>query len=134
MYSFETTKRVLYGETDKMGYVYYGNYPLFYEKGRVECMRSLGVSYKGLEDSGIMMPVLDMNIKYIKPVKYDDLVRIKTTILEVPGVRIKFKYELFLDDVLVNLGTTTLVFVSIAKQKPVNCPANLLTAIEKSFF
>ena len=85
MYSFETQLRVRYGETDQMGYLYYGNYAQFYEVGRVETMRSLGMSYKTLEtDYGILMPVMSMQVRYVRPAFYDDLLTIKTTIRHFP--------------------------------------------------
>ena len=88
--------RVRYAETDKMGYVYYGNYATYYEVGRVEALRKLGMSYKEMEDEGIMLPVLSFNIKYFKPAFYDDLLTIKTSITEMPNTRIKFEYECYL--------------------------------------
>src|SRR3546814_8795530 len=72
MYTFETTVRVRYAETDQMGYVYYGNYAAFYEVGRVELFRCLGFSYKALEDSGVMMPVLELHCRFLKPSRYDE--------------------------------------------------------------
>jgi acyl-CoA thioester hydrolase len=78
MYSVKNQIRVRYAETDRMGYVYYGNYAQYFEVARVEMLRGLGISYKTLEDSGIMLPVLDFTIKYIKPAFYDDLLTIKT--------------------------------------------------------
>ncbi|MFT5248034.1 MAG: acyl-CoA thioester hydrolase, partial [Gammaproteobacteria bacterium] len=71
MISVETKLRVRYGETDQMGYVYYGNYALYYEVGRVELLRDLGTSYKDLEEQGIMLPVMDLSVKYLKPAFYD---------------------------------------------------------------
>ena len=118
MYHSETQIRVRYAETDQMGYVYYGNYAQYYEVGRVEAMRQLGLSYKAMEISGIMMPVLSFNIKYIKPAYYDDLLTIKTSILELPKLRIIFNYETFNQEgVLLNVGETTLVFVDKVKNK-----------------
>ncbi len=76
----ETKLRVRYGETDQMGYVYYGNYAEYFEVGRVEWLRNLGISYKSLEESKIMLPVLHLNINYLKPAKYDDLLTIITTL------------------------------------------------------
>ena len=76
--------RVRYGETDQMGYVYYGNYAQFFEVGRVEWLRALGVSYKSLEESGIMLPVIQLNINYMKPAKYDDLLTITTILTKTP--------------------------------------------------
>jgi acyl-CoA thioester hydrolase len=74
--------RVRYGETDQMGYVYYGNYAQYFEMGRVEWLRNLGTSYKRMEESGIMLPVLNLNINYLKPAKYDDLLTLKTTLVK----------------------------------------------------
>ena len=121
MYIHETKIRVRYGETDQMGYVYYGNYCQYFEVARVEMLRSLGVSYKSLEDSGVMLPVLDLQIKYIKPAFYDDELTIVTSLKEMPGVRIKFEYQIknAAGDTL-NLASTTLVFVekTTGKRQP----------------
>jgi acyl-CoA thioester hydrolase len=84
----ETKIRVRYGETDQMGYVYYGNYAEFFEVGRVEWLRALGVTYKSLEDTGIMLPVLNLNINYLKPAKYDDLLTIVTILRKKTLVKI----------------------------------------------
>ncbi len=80
MFVHETKLRVRYGETDQMGVVYYGNYALYYEVGRVEALRSIGMTYKGLEESGVMMPVAEVTSKYIRPAKYDDELTIRTII------------------------------------------------------
>lgn len=95
MYQSETSIRVRYGETDQMAYVYYGNYAMYYEVARVESLRQLGVTYKELEASGIMMPVLENHSKFLGPARYDELLRIVTTIREKPTVKIKFEYEIF---------------------------------------
>src|SRR6185312_9214330 len=111
MYSFATEMRVRYGETDKMGYLYYGNYAQYYEVGRVEAIRSLGLSYKALEDRGIMMPVLDMQSTFVKPAHYDDVLTVNTTITELPKVRAFFSYEITnQNDDIINYGKTTLIF------------------------
>jgi len=118
MYTHTTKIRVRYGETDQMGYVYYGNYAEYYEVARVEMLRSLGMDYVGMESAGVMMPVLELNCKYIKPALYDQEITIKTTIHDLPGVRIHFKYELSNPaGELINIGTTTLVFVDMAKKQ-----------------
>lgn len=105
MFQFEYQTRVRYAETDKMGYVYYGNYAAFYEIARTEMLRSTGFSYRELEDMGVMLPVIEMKCKYIKPARYDDLITIKTTIRIKPAVRIIFEYELFNEkQELVNTG------------------------------
>ena len=87
MIKTETTLRVRYGETDQMGYVYYGNYAQFFEVGRVEWLRDLGISYKSLEESGIMLPVIQLTVNYMKPAKYDDLLTIKTILHNKPLVK-----------------------------------------------
>jgi acyl-CoA thioester hydrolase len=134
MYKSETTVRVRYAETDRMGYVYYGNYSQYYEVGRVEALRSLGYPYKKLEDSGIMLPVLQFSIKYFKPAYYDDLLTVVTIINEVPSTRIHFEYEIYnQQNELLNKGDTTLVFVSIETGKPCKPPLDFLNTIENFF-
>ena len=86
--------RVRYGETDQMGYVYYGNYAQYFEVGRVEWLRSLGFSYKSLEESGVMLPVTHLEIEYLRPGKYDDLLTVTTTLSKKPMVRIEFDFEI----------------------------------------
>lgn len=111
--------RIRYAETDQMGYVYYGNYAQFYEVGRVEMLRSLGITYSSMEASGIIMPVLDLKCKFIKPALYDEEITIKVIVEKMPGIRIHFRYELFNEkQELINLGETTLVFINRAKNKP----------------
>lgn len=134
MYVSETTIRVRYAETDRMGYVYYGNYAQYYEVGRVEALRQLGMSYKGLEDSGIILPVMDYSVKFLKPAFYDDLLTIKTTVPELPRVRIKFLYEVYNEtgDKL-NEGETTLVFINQKSNKPCAAPVEFMNNIAKYF-
>lgn len=123
MFVYEHKIRVRYAETDKMGYVYYGNYASFYEVARTEMLRSTGISYKELEDEGVMLPVTDMSCKFHKAARYDDLITIKTYIREKPGLRIRFDYELFNEQKeLLNTGFTQLVFVDIARNRPCRPP------------
>src|SRR5687768_177878 len=95
MITSEIKIRVRYGETDRMGFVYYGNYAVYFEVARVEMLREMGITYKEMEDSGIALPVLDYSIKYLKPAFYDEVLLVKTSISERPGIRIKFNYETF---------------------------------------
>lgn len=127
MFQFTTQRRVLYGETDKMGYLYYGHYASYYEFGRVESMRSIGLVYKELEDRGIIMPVLDLSVKYLKPAFYDDLLSITTKIPEFPdGVKMYFQYEIHNQDgLLLNTGDSTLIFFDTATRKPVTASSIL---------
>ena len=100
-----TKIRVRYGETDQMGYMYYGNYAQFYEVGRVELLRSLGMTYESMEASGIMMPVLELKCKYLKPALYDQEITVKVIIEKMPGIRIHFNYELYNEqEELINIG------------------------------
>lgn len=131
MISNEIQVRVRYAETDQMGYVYYGNYATYFEVARVELLRSIGFSYKKLEEEGIMLPVFEFSIKYFKPAFYDDLLTIKTIIPESPGARIKFLYETFNEKgILLNKAETTLVFISKATNRPTAVPDDLKEALK----
>lgn len=106
-----------------MGFVYYGNYATYYEVTRVEALRALGISYKILEENGVLMPVLENWSKYIRPAKYDDLLIIKLFLKEMPAMRITFEYEVFNEEKkLINLGSTTLVFLDKDSGKPIPIP------------
>ncbi|MGB0390752.1 MAG: acyl-CoA thioesterase [Salibacteraceae bacterium] len=127
----ETKLRVRYAETDRMGYVYYGNYATYFEVGRVEAMKSIGMSYRDLEDSGIMMPVLEYKIKYFKPAYYDDELTVITSIKEMPKARITFYYETINSEgVKLNIGETTLVFVNSKTGRPVHAPEAFLSKLQ----
>ena len=113
-----------------MAYVYYGQYATYYEVARVEALRSLGIRYKDLEADGVMMPVLELRNKYIRPAKYDDLLRIELSIPVMPQMRIRFTYEIYNEeDTLLTVGETTLVFVDIQTARPVMTPAHILEAL-----
>jgi acyl-CoA thioester hydrolase len=129
-----TDIRVRYYDTDQMGIVYYGNYARFYEIGRVEAIRHLGINYKDLEERGISMPVYDLNSRFIRPAKYDDLLTIRVTIPQLPKTRFMFSYEIFNQDgQLLNTGQTTLVFVRTDTGRPCTAPNDLIEAA-KPFF
>lgn len=131
MFSAETQVRVRYGETDQMGYCYYGNYAQFFEIGRVEALRSLGMNYRKMEEDGIMLPVLDYKVKYIKPALYDDLLTIRTTIPEIPKARIRFEYEIYNErKELLSKAETTLVFISKENMKPRSAPEDFIEKLE----
>jgi len=130
----QTHLRVRYGETDQMGYVYYGNYAQFFEVGRVEWLRALGASYKSLEESGIMLPVIQLNINYMKPAKYDDLLTITTIMKKKPLVKIEFDFEVHNENNdLLTTGFTSLVFMDMKKSKPIKAPQYLLDQIYEHF-
>lgn len=124
-----TTIRVRYGETDQMGYVYYGNYAQYFEVGRVEAMRALGMSYRELEETGYMLPVMSLNIKYIAPAKYDDILTIETEIISLNGIRLQFGYKVFKEEKLLCEGETILVFVDKTTMKPTQPPKYFVTLV-----
>lgn len=126
-----TEIRVRYGETDRMGFCYYGNYAQFLEVARVELLRSKGISYKELEDAGILLPVRNFSIKYIAPSRYDDLLSIQTEITNIKGSRIEFNYEIRNQkNVLIATAYTELVFVNSNSLKPTNATDEILTFYE----
>jgi acyl-CoA thioester hydrolase len=134
MYTHSTKIRVRYSETDQMGYVYNGNYATYYEIARVEMLRSLGMTYVQMEQSGVMMPLLDLHCKFIKPAYYDQELTIKVTVNDIPGVRITFHYEIYNDDdALINIGSTILVFFDMVAKKPCHPPVYFMEKIAQYF-
>jgi acyl-CoA thioester hydrolase len=135
MYEATTQIRVRYGETDQMGYLYYGHYALYYEVGRAEAIRQLGFTYRELEEMGVMMPVVELNAQYFRPALYDDLITVKTMVKELPqGSKIQFHSELYNEQgQLMNRGVTTLVFYDPKEKKKVNMP-EVLTGRLQPFF
>ena len=129
MFIAETSLRVRYVETDQMGYSHHSNYIIYYEFGRVEALRSLGMSYKELEDSGVMMPVIDSGSKYLKPALYDDEIRVQILVPQLPTVRMRFEYKLFVKDVLINEGFTTLAFVNMETKRPMRAPESMMNLL-----
>ncbi len=123
MYTNCSKVRVRYGETDQMGYVYYGNYPLYYEVGRVEAMRNIGIPYRLLEEKGVMLPVKSMEIQYRAPAHYDDELTIETIISEMPNTRMTFEHRVLNDKgVLLNTAKLVLVFVDAKTKRPTALP------------
>jgi len=134
MFEAQTQTRVRYSETDQMKYVYYGNYAMYYEIGRVETLRQLGFSYNEMEKSGVMMPVINMQTNYLRPGKYDELLTIKIKIPAFPKTRILFEYEIFNEnEELINTGETTLVFVNMESNRPCRVPEPLAKFLEPYF-
>ena len=127
MFITETQIRMHYALTDQMGVVYYGNYAQFYEIGRTEAIRQLGYTYKDIEAMGIIMPVVEMNSKFLRPAKYDDLITVKTTLRELPtGHAINFFIEIFNeDDKLLNAGNVILYFMEAVTMKRAKMPTEL---------
>lgn len=127
MFTHQHSLRVRYAETDRMGYVYYGVYAQYFEVARVEALRGLGLSYKRMEDDGIMLPVHDLNVKYHQPAFYDDALTIHTRIGALPAVRIHFDYEVRNERAeLLTEASTTLVFIDKGTGRPCRAPQHLL--------
>ena len=132
MYTHTTNYRVCYADTDKMGYVYYGNYARLYEIARVETLRSLGVSYKVLEDNGIGLPVFEHYSKFHAPGLYDDLLTVICHVTQLPSAKIEFNYELRnISNELLTTANSTLVFVNMKTNRPMRVPTEILEKIEK---
>jgi acyl-CoA thioester hydrolase len=134
MFEHTTKIRVRYGETDQMGYMYYGNYAQFFEVGRVEMLRSLGMTYASMEAMGIMMPVAEMTCKYLKPARYDEEISIKVMLDQMPGVKIHFRYELHNEQgELIHLAETLLVFVKMKNMRPCLPPQEFIDKMAPFF-
>lgn len=126
--------RVRYAETDPMKYVYYGNYAQYFELGRVELFRSIGISYDEIEKSGIWLPVSEYNIKYLKPALYDQKLEIHTFLKKIPGVRLEFDYEIYNEEnVKITQASTTLFFLDAETNKIIKCPDFLMKMIEENW-
>ncbi len=126
-----TKIRVRYAETDQMGVVYHGNYAQFFEIGRTEWLRNLGVTYKKMEDSGIMLPVINLQCNFMKSALYDDLLTIHTVIKKKPTFKIEFDYEIKnQNNELICTGNSVLAFINMKTMKPTRCPAYLLALLE----
>ncbi len=135
MFTHDFQKRVRYGETDQMGYLYYGHYAAYYEIGRVEMLRSLGLTYKAMEkDHGILMPVMSLQMRFVRPAYYDELLTIRTTLRQLPARTILFHVEIFNEGgKLVNGGSVKLCFVEVHTGKTVEAPAYLLEKLRPHF-
>lgn len=115
--------RVRYAETDQMAVVYHGNYAQYFEMGRVEWLRKLGISYKWMEENGVMLPVVSLTINYKKPARYDDLLTVKTIFKKQISVKIEFEYEIYNEtEELLTIGSSILVFVNMKTGKPMSPP------------
>ena len=123
----QTRLRVRYAETDQMDVVYYGNYAQYFEVGRVESIRQLGLSYKNMELDGVILPVVELTIKYLRPAHYDDLLTIRTTIREIPvDHRILFHQEVYNEQgKLLTAGKVLLYFLKKDTKEKTKIPAYL---------
>jgi acyl-CoA thioester hydrolase len=135
MYTSSTTHRVRYGETDQMAYLYYGNYALLYEIGRVEMLRELGLTYANMEAvHGVMLPVMSLNQRFVRPGRYDELLTINTTLRKLPVDTITFHVEIRNEKgKLVNGGSVKLCFVDMSTGRAVPAPEYLLEKLRPYF-
>lgn len=126
--------RVRYSETDQMSVVYHGNYAQYFEIGRVEWLRNKGVSYKWMEENGVMLPVVSLTMNFKKPARYDELLTLKTFLKKLSSVKIEFDYELYNEkEELLTTGNSILVFIDKKSGKPMAPPtyiSELLNTIE----
>lgn len=135
MFTSETQIRIHYALTDQMGIVYHGHYAQFYEIGRAEAIRELGYTYKDIEAMGIIMPVVDIHSKFLRPAKYDDLITVKTTLRELPlHHKIIFHSEIYnAANELLNVGDVTLYFMEAKTMSRCNMPEALKDKLAKYF-
>lgn len=135
MFIHETKVKVRYAETDQMGVVYHGNYAEYYEVARTECFESCsGMTYATMEQEGVMLPILELQSKFIKPAFYAETLTIKSIVKELPTVRLHVEYEIYNEaNVLINIGKTTLVFVDKETRRPCHPPENFMKNVRKFF-
>lgn len=135
MYTSETQIRVRYAETDQMDVVYYGNYAQYFEVGRVEAIRQLGLSYKNMEAGGVILPVVEFTAKFLRPAHYDDLMTVRTTIKELPADhRILFHQEVYNEQgKLLTVGKVLLYFLKRDTMARTNMPADLAEKLAPYF-
>jgi len=135
LFTSETQVRVRYAETDQMNYVYYGNYPQYFEVGRVEAIRQLGYTYKTMEAMGVIMPVVEIHIKYLRPAHYDDLLTVRTSLRELTtDHRIEFYQEVFNESKkLLTSGRVVLYFLKASTRERTNMPDELRKKLEPYF-
>jgi acyl-CoA thioester hydrolase len=127
----EINLRIRYGETDQMGIVYHGNYASFFEIGRTEWLRNLGITYKQMEEDGIKLPVISLVVNFKKSVCYDDVIKVKTTLKKMPTASIEFDYEIENEKgEIVTTGNTVLAFIDIVRNRPTRCPQHILDKLQ----
>lgn len=135
MFESTTKLRVRYAETDQMNVVYHGNYAQFFEVGRVESIRQLGLSYKDMEAMGVIMPIVELHCKFLRPAHYDDLLTIKTMLKELPtDHRIEFHQEIYNEEEkLLTIGKVILYFISAKTKEKTTMPIELLHKLSAYF-
>lgn len=128
-----STLEVRYAETDQMGVVHHAVYPIYFEQGRIDWLKIMGMHYQKMEDNGIILPLNKLTIDYKKPAKFGDILRVKTSLKHLPGATIIFDYEIKnQNDDLLTLGQTVLVFVKKSTGRPMRCPEVIMKLILKA--
>ena len=124
--------RVRYGETDQMGVVYHGNYAQYLEMGRVEWLRALGITYRSMEENGIMLPVISLQMNFKQSALYDDLLTVETRLVKTPSVKIEFDYTIRNEaNVVLVEANTVLAFMDKKNKRPIRCPEYILSKLEE---
>lgn len=127
----QTHVKVRYAETDQMGVVHHANYAVYLELARIDWLNNLGISYKNMEENGIMLPVYDMRFSFLKPAYFDDTLCVKTELRKIPGASIIFDYKIINQEgVLLTKAETTLVFVDMKSNRPTRCPKYILDKLK----
>ena len=131
MISFETKIRVEYHHTDQMGIVHHSNYVKFFEVARTEWLRASGLTYAEMERRGVMMPIVDVAVKYRNPALYDELISVTAFVDESPKARMVFRYEVRGEDGReIASGSTTLGFIDKETRRPMRAPQWLLEVVK----
>ena len=131
MKSHTSFVKVRYSETDQMGVVHHGNYAQYLELSRIEWLEKLGISYRSMEENGMMLPVYEMSFKFLKPAFFDDKLKIVTRLKKLPNVKIEFSYEIYNQHKeLLTTASTTLVVMDSKTRRPVKCPEYIIEKLE----
>src|ERR1044071_4729853 len=135
MFSSETQIRVRYAETDQMGVVYHGNYFAYFESARAESIRMLGLTYADMEKMGVIMPVIEVQCRYLRPARYDDLLTIRVILKELPvHHKIEFVQEVYNEThELIATGRVVLYFMEAGTMKRTNMPEALRVKLQPYF-
>ncbi len=134
MITTENKIEIRYDEVDKMGYVYHGNYAKYYHISRTVLMNQIGICDRELEKQNIILPIIKMNIRYLKPVFYGDIITVRTSLKELPEIRMQFYHEVLnQNSEIINKAESTLIFVDSKSRKPIRIPENVLNKLQSYF-
>ena len=123
--------RVRYADTDKMNMVYHGSYIPMLEAARVDTLREIGWVYDEMEKAGVLLPVVDLSVKYFMPARYDQILRIETHVIEAPTSRLKFSFSIFHESTLLVKAEVCLAFVGASASRPTRAPEALIESLEQ---